>query len=135
MGATSPCFPEFTPEIGKYRWRCAGGFPDVFDALREKKIGVRILLGIVVAVLGIGMLLYLVPADTGTELTGADVVAEVGDQKISMADVQDQLNRVSRNGQIPAAMLPLYAQQVLDQLIYDRQPGTRGGPAGTAGHR
>jgi peptidyl-prolyl cis-trans isomerase D len=66
------------------------------------------------------MLLYLVPQNTGTELTGADVVAEVGDQKISMADVQDQLNRVSRNGQIPAALLPLYAQQVLDQLIYDR---------------
>ncbi len=92
----------------------------MFDALREKKIGVRILLGIVVTVLGAGMLLYLVPQDTGTELTGADVVAEVGDQKISMADVQDQLNRVSRNGQIPAAMLPLYTQQVLDQLIYDR---------------
>ena len=92
----------------------------MFDALREKKIGVRILLGVVVAFLGIGMLLYLVPQNTGTELTGADVVAEVGDQKISMADVQDQLNRVSRNGQIPAALLPLYAQQVLDQLIYDR---------------
>ena len=57
------------------------------------------------------------PQDTGTELTGADVVAEVGDQKITMADVQDQLNRVSRNGQIPATLLPLYAQQVLDQLI------------------
>jgi peptidyl-prolyl cis-trans isomerase D len=92
----------------------------VFDALREKKTGVRILLGIVVVVLGAGMLLYLVPQDTGTQLTGADVVAEVGDQKISMADVQEQLNRVSRNGQIPSAMLPLYTQQVLDQLIYDR---------------
>ena len=92
----------------------------MFDALREKKIGVRILLGVVVAFLGIGMLLYLVPADTGNELTGADVVAEVGDQKISMADVQEQLNRVSRNGQIPASLLPLYAQQVLDQLIDER---------------
>jgi peptidyl-prolyl cis-trans isomerase D len=89
----------------------------VFDALREKKLGVRILLGLVVAFLGIGMLLYLVPQNTGTELTGADVVAEVGDQKITMAEVQDQLNRVSRNGQIPASLLPLYAQQVLDQLI------------------
>jgi peptidyl-prolyl cis-trans isomerase D len=64
--------------------------------------------------------LYLVPQNTGTELTGADVVAEVGDQKVSMADVQQQLNRVSRNGQIPASLLPLYSQQVLDQLIYDR---------------
>jgi peptidyl-prolyl cis-trans isomerase D len=91
----------------------------VFDALREKKLGVRIMLGLVVAFLGIGMLLYLVPANTGNELTGADVVAEVGDHKITMSDVQDQLSRVSRNGQIPASLLPLYAQQVLDQLIYN----------------
>jgi peptidyl-prolyl cis-trans isomerase D len=91
----------------------------VLDALHGKKIGVRILLGVIVGFLGIGMLLYLVPQDTGTELTGADVVAEVGDQKITMTDVQDQLNKVSRNGQIPASLLPLYAQQVLDQLIYD----------------
>jgi peptidyl-prolyl cis-trans isomerase D len=89
----------------------------VFDALREKKIGVRILLGVIVGVLGLGMLLYLVPADTGTTLTGADTVAEVGDQKISMTDVQNQLDRVARNGQIPSSLLPLYAQQVLDQLI------------------
>ena len=89
----------------------------MFDALREKKLGVRILLGLVVAFLGIGMLLYLVPQNTGTELTGEDVVAEVGDQKITMAEVQDQLSRVSRNGQIPSSLLPLYAQQVLDQLI------------------
>jgi peptidyl-prolyl cis-trans isomerase D len=89
----------------------------VFDATREKKMGVRILLGIFVGVMGIGMLLYLVPQDTGTELTGADVVAEVGNQKVTMAEVQDQLNRVARNGQIPPSLLPLYAQQVLDQII------------------
>ncbi len=89
----------------------------MFDALRGKKLGVRILLGLVVGFLGIGMLLYLVPQDTGSELTGADVVAQVGDQKITTADVQDQLNRVSRNGQIPASLLPLYAQQIVDQLV------------------
>src|SRR5580658_9973942 len=123
MGATAPPFSEKCPEkireIRKQGRYCAGGIPDVFDALREKKLGVRILLGLVVAFLGIGMLLYLVPADTGNVLTGADVVAEVGDQKITTTDVQNQLNRVARNGQIPASLLPLYAQQVLDQLIYD----------------
>ena len=47
----------------------------MFDALREKKIGVRILLGVIVAFLGIGMLLYLGPQDTGSQLIGADFVA------------------------------------------------------------
>lgn len=92
----------------------------MLDALREKKIGVRILLGIILGVLCIGMLLYLVPADTGTQLTGADVVAQVGSQTISIADVQTQLNRITRNAQIPQGLLPLYTQQVLDQLIFDQ---------------
>jgi peptidyl-prolyl cis-trans isomerase D len=93
---------------------------DVWDALREKKFGVRILLGVVVGILGLGMLLYLVPQQSGNELTGADVVAQVGDQTITTADVQTQLSRISRNGQIPASILPLYAKQTLDQLVFQR---------------
>jgi peptidyl-prolyl cis-trans isomerase D len=92
----------------------------VLDVLREKKIGVRILLGLVIGAIGISMLLYLVPQQTGNELTGADVVAQVGNLTVTTADVQDQLNRITRSGQIPATLLPLYAQQVLDQLIYER---------------
>jgi peptidyl-prolyl cis-trans isomerase D len=91
----------------------------VLDAIREKKTGVRILLGLVLGVLCIGMLLYLVPQGT-TDLAGTDNVAEVGNQAISVADVQDQLSRISRNGQIPPALLPLYTQQVLDQLIFEK---------------
>jgi peptidyl-prolyl cis-trans isomerase D len=66
------------------------------------------------------MLLYLVPQQSGNELTGADVVAQVGDQTITTADVQTQLSRISRNGQIPASILPLYAKQTLDQLVFQR---------------
>jgi peptidyl-prolyl cis-trans isomerase D len=102
--------------------RCAGGLPVVLDSLRENKnkLYVRIFLGVAVFLLGGSMLLYLVPQDTGGTLTGADVVAEVGNEKISMDDVQQQLSRVARNGQIPQGLLPLYTQQVLDQLIYER---------------
>ncbi|HWX39154.1 MAG TPA: SurA N-terminal domain-containing protein, partial [Candidatus Sulfotelmatobacter sp.] len=91
----------------------------MWDALREKKIGVRIMLGIVVGILGIGMLLYLVPQGTDV-LSGTESVATVGDQTISVSDVQDQLSRISRNGQIPPALLSLYTQQVLDQLVYQK---------------
>jgi peptidyl-prolyl cis-trans isomerase D len=92
----------------------------VLDVIREKKIGVRILLGLVIGTIGISMLLYLVPQQSGNEVSDVDVVAQVGDQTITMADVQTQLSRITRNGQIPASMLPLYAQQVLDQLIFER---------------
>src|SRR5580704_15191027 len=98
---------------------CAGGFSDVWDALREKKIGVRILLGIVVGVLGIGMLLYLVPQGTN-DLNGSDMVAQVGGQAISVVDVQNQLSKNTRSSQIPPALLPAYTQQALDQLIDEK---------------
>jgi peptidyl-prolyl cis-trans isomerase D len=94
--------------------------PDVWDAIREKKFGVRILLGVFLGAISISMLLYLVPQQSGSELTGADVVAQVGNQTITTSDVQTQLNRISRNGQIPRGILPLYARQSLDQLIFER---------------
>jgi len=70
--------------------------------------------------LAISMLLYLVPGQTGSEITDTDVVAKVGDQLITVSDVQNQLNRVARNGQIPQTLMPLYAQEVLQQLIFNR---------------
>jgi peptidyl-prolyl cis-trans isomerase D len=94
--------------------------PDVWDAIREKKLGVRILLGVFLGAISISMLLYLVPQQTGSQLAGADVVAQVGNQTITTSDVQTQLNRISRNGQIPRGILPLYARQSLDQLIFER---------------
>jgi peptidyl-prolyl cis-trans isomerase D len=83
----------------------------------NRKVGVRIVLGIVVGFLGIGMLLYLVPGQGGTTTTSADVVATVGDSSITLTDVRQQLQRIERGGQLPAAMAPLYAQQVLKQLV------------------
>ena len=91
----------------------------MWDALREKKIGVRILLGVVVGVLGIGMLLYLVPQGTN-DLNSADVVAQVGDQTISVVDVQNQLTKATRGSQIPPALQSIYMQQALDQLIDEK---------------
>lgn len=88
----------------------------MWDALREKKLGVRIILGVVVGGLGISMLLYLVPQGT-SDLTGGDTVAQVGDQAITVLDVQNQLGKITRNGQIPPALVPLYTQQVVDQLV------------------
>src|SRR6202521_54708 len=77
------------------------------------------MLGIVVGFLGIGMLLYLVPQGTN-DLTASDAVAQVGDQTISVVDVQNALSKTTRSGQIPPALLPAYTQQALDQLIDEK---------------
>ncbi len=91
----------------------------MWDALREKKIGVRILLGIIVGILGIGMLLYLVPQGTN-DIDAAESVAKVGDQTITVVDVQNQLAKSTRGSQIPPALVSIYTQQALDQLVDEK---------------
>src|SRR5665213_3603838 len=81
------------------------------------------MLGVVVGLLGCGMLLYLLPGqDTGTTTT-ADVVAQIGDQAITMTDVSQQLSRLTQNGPIPPQLKPLYVQQVLNELIFEKELG------------
>ena len=93
----------------------------MWNALRKRdKLGVRILLGIVVGMLGLGMLLYLVPGQYTAAGPTADVVAEVGGQPITILDVQQQLARIQRTSAIPQALQALYAKQVLNQLVFDK---------------
>ena len=92
----------------------------MWDGLRERKLGVRILLGVFVGAIGISMLLYLVPGQTDTTVAGTEVVAQVGDQAITVYEVQTQLSRIATGGQISPSILPLYTQQIVQQLIYKK---------------
>jgi len=93
----------------------------VWNLLRNRdKLGVRILLGIVAGMLGLGMLLYLVPGQFTNAAPAADVVAEVGGQPITIFQVQQQLARIQQTSAIPPALQALYAQQVLNQLVFDK---------------
>ncbi|HEX4643008.1 MAG TPA: SurA N-terminal domain-containing protein, partial [Candidatus Acidoferrales bacterium] len=91
----------------------------MWDALREKKIGVRIMLGILLGFLCIGMLLYLVPQGTN-DLTGSENVADVGGQPISVIDVQNQLNKLTHGTPLPPGAQPYYLQQALEQLVDEK---------------
>ncbi len=91
----------------------------MFKALEKKDLLVRILLGIVVAMLAAGMLIYLVPGGTSTG-SPADIVADVGGQAVTTAEVRRQLLRIERNGNIPRALEPLYIQQVVNQLVFEK---------------
>ena len=91
----------------------------MFKALQKKDLLVRILLGIVVAMLAAGMLIYLVPGGTSTG-SPADIVADVGGQGVTTAEVRQQLLRIQRNGNIPRALEPLYIQQIVNQLVFEK---------------
>lgn len=83
----------------------------------KRKIGYRVMLGVVVVLLGGSMLLYLVPQAPGTGQEASDTLARVGDDTISVADIREQLNEIRQRGSIPPVMEGFYAQQILQQLV------------------
>src|SRR5579872_2670145 len=87
-----------------------------------QKIFSRILLGAVVLALSGGMLLYLVPTGPGdTSRTSTDAVAKVGDQTITVAEIRQQLNQIKQRNQVPPMLEPYYAQQILRQLLLQKE--------------
>lgn len=93
----------------------------MFKSLHKKNLGVRIMLGVIVGLLGAGMLLYLIPGQGTETVAAADVVATVDNQSITVTDIRAQLARIERTGSIPAALEPLYAQQVLNELVFQKE--------------
>ncbi len=88
----------------------------------SRKTGLRILLGAVVLVLGGSMLLYLVPQTPGTgEASSTDTIAKVGDETVSTAEVRQQLAEVEQRNQVPKQLESLYARQILNQLIFQKE--------------
>jgi peptidyl-prolyl cis-trans isomerase D len=90
----------------------------VFD---NQKTGVRVLFGVVIAIIALSMLLYLVPQGTNTTEGSTDVLAKVGDQNVTMAEVRQQLDEIRRRNPIPKPLEGLYARNILNQLIFQRE--------------
>ncbi len=92
----------------------------MWKVLRRKNVGVRILLGVILGLISVGMLVYLIPGQGGSTASGTDTVAEVGGQPVTVAEVRQQLQRLTSGRNLPPALAPLYAQQIINQLVYQR---------------
>ena len=93
-------------------------------ALNDKrKIGYRIMLGVVVVLLGGSMLLYLVPQapGTGSAAESNDTLARVGDQTINVSEVRQQLSEIEQRNPVPKQLEGLYAQQILKQMVFQKE--------------
>ena len=87
----------------------------------KSKLGVRILLGAVVMVLGGSMLLYLVPQSPVSGEVSTDTVAKIGDESVSTQDVRQQLNQIEQRNPNMKPLESLYAQQILNQLVFVKE--------------
>lgn len=81
----------------------------------------RIMFGAAGVVLGGSMLLYLVPQGPATGEVSTDTVAKVGDESVTVNDIRQQLNQIARNNQVPKQLESFYAQQILQNLVFQRE--------------
>src|SRR3954463_2116852 len=91
----------------------------MFDLFRSREKSVRILLTVLLGLIAISMLWYLIPGGSGG-LGGAseNVVATVGDQKITVTDLQRGLQTVARGqANLPKSIMAMYAPMMLNQMI------------------
>ncbi len=93
----------------------------MFDLFRSRDKAVRILLGAILVIVALSMITYLIPgngqATTGTQ---ENLIAKVGDQKITVIEAQRALANGLRGGQIPPQYMSLYAPQMIQSIITDR---------------
>ena len=87
----------------------------------NKQVLTRIFIGIFVGLIAVSMLLYLVPQGPNAGAASTDTVATVGGQNISLQDIQQQLTQISQRGQVPKPLESLYAQQILKQLVFEKE--------------
>jgi peptidyl-prolyl cis-trans isomerase D len=87
----------------------------------NQKTGVRILFGVIIGMLALSMLLYLVPQGPDSAATSGDVVAKVGDQAVTLQDISQRLNEIRQSNPIPRQLEGLYAQQILKQLVFQKE--------------
>lgn len=90
-------------------------------AFGNQKTGVRILFGVIIGMLALSMLLYLVPQGPDSSQAAGDVVAKIGDQTVTLADISQKLNDIRQHNQIPRQLEALYANQILKQLVFEKE--------------
>lgn len=86
----------------------------------RKNIGVRVLLGVIIGVICIGMLMYLIPGMNSSDINNAEVVADVGGQAVSVNEVQTQLTKMASSGQVPQQFMAYYARQIVENLVFEK---------------
>jgi peptidyl-prolyl cis-trans isomerase D len=92
----------------------------MFNLFRSREKSVRILLGAVLGLVSLSMLWYLVPGGGmgGPNVSGQNVIAAVGDDKITTTDVERAVQNITRGqANLPKGILAMYVPSIVNQLI------------------
>jgi len=91
----------------------------MFDLFRSREKSVKILLGVMLLLVAGSMLIYLIPGGFGNSgISSENVVAVVGNDKVTDTDVQRQVAMLTRGqANLPKGILAMYVPRIVEQLI------------------
>jgi len=93
----------------------------MFDLFRSRDKVVRIMLGGLLLLVALSMLTYLVPSyNVGSGDSSEGVVAQVGKDTITMADVRQIIEANMRGRQMPPELLAHYVPQFVNNMVTER---------------
>jgi peptidyl-prolyl cis-trans isomerase D len=93
----------------------------MFDLFRSREKSVRLLLGVLLVAVAASMLIYLIPGGVGDSgASGQNTLAAVGSDKITTADLQREIQRLTRGQNLPKGVLAMYIPTMVTQLIEQR---------------
>src|ERR1700691_340875 len=104
----------------------------MFDVFRSRDKAVRAFLIFLLGLVALSMLVYLIPnSGMGGATTGNDaVVAQIGNEKVTANEINQTIREMTQNRQLPAALLSIYAPQVIQQAINERALAWKAGQMG-----
>ena len=93
----------------------------MFDLFRSRAKAVRYLLGGLLGIVALSMVVTLIPGFGGGGSSSDDtVVAEIGKTKLTVREVQNDMQSLVRGRQIPPELVAVYMPQRVDQMITER---------------
>jgi len=83
---------------------------------------IKISMGVILVFICLAMVITLVPGLMSGPTTGnsPDAVATIDGQSITITDFQRQFNQATRNRSVPEMLKGAYAQEILNQMIFQR---------------
>lgn len=92
----------------------------MFDLFRSREKAVRYLLGGLLMLVALSMVITLIPGYGSSVRANDVVVAEIGNQKVTVDQVQNVMRNLMQARQIPPEMIAAYIPQMIDSMIAER---------------
>lgn len=95
----------------------------MFNLFRSRAKLTKYMLGGVLMIVAVSMVTYLIPSTgltNASTITGDNVLAEVGNSKITADDAKAAAERLMQGGQLPKDAVEVYLPQLVDQMVQDR---------------